>query len=140
LSAPIVLQEPLVQRQSETKYGSFFFTNIVRPDLAPMRIYDIFGDIHKPVPPISDLEANFVTSRGTISESIPVPVSFTETTTIFLSASFFNSAEIRMLPSSSVNLTALPRRLETTCDILPLSPSVLMSCYILLRFLGTDYE
>ena len=55
----------------------------------------------------------------------PGPPSFTETTTIFLLPSFFSSEEIMMLPSSLVNLIALLRRLETTCDILPLSPSML---------------
>jgi hypothetical protein len=34
-----------------------------------------------PVPPVSDLVANFVKSLGRISESIPVPVSFILTIT-----------------------------------------------------------
>ena len=63
------------------------------------------------MPPISDFEANFVNSRGTISESIPAPVSFTETTTIFLSASFFNSAEIRMLPFFLGELNSVTKKI-----------------------------
>jgi len=66
-----------------------------------------------PVPPISDFEANFVNNLGKISESIPGPASFTETTTIFLLPSFFCSEVMMTLPSYLVNLIELLRRLET---------------------------
>ena len=77
------------------------------------------------MPPFSDCEANLVKSLGNIVGSIPIPISFIETKTKNLSAPFFRSAEITMLPCSSVNLIALLRRLERTCEILPLSPSML---------------
>jgi hypothetical protein len=78
------------------------------------------------VPPLSDFEANLVNSLGNIAGSMPAPVSFIRISTKNLSpSSFFCSAEITTLPGSSVNLMALLRRLETTCDILTLSPCIM---------------
>jgi len=79
------------------------------------------------VPPLSDLEANLVKSPGNIDGSIPVPVSMTETIAT-LSGSFL-SCEITISEPSSVNLMALPRRLDKTCDSLPLSPSIMISSF-----------
>ena len=72
-----------------------------------MILLDIYRP--RPVPPLSDFEANLANSLGNTSESIPIPVSLTDTITTS-STSFF-SAETTILSSTSVNLIALLRRL-----------------------------
>jgi hypothetical protein len=62
-----------------------------------------------PVPPVSDLVANFVNNLGNIPGSIPSPLSFILTTAW---SSLF-STDIDIVPSS-VNLRALLSRLSIT--------------------------
>ena len=96
----------------------------------------ILFEIYKPKPkPDSDLVANLVNSRGSISESIPVPLSFILTTTHILlllllslspvPISFFahlsTCMDIIILPLFLVELIALVSKLEMTSYNLTLS-------------------
>ena len=98
----------------------------------------MFFDMNKPnpVPPVSDVTANFENSSGNTPGSIPIPVSFTLTmTSPLLSVSLLlllPSSKSINLPLLSIliltspslaNLIALDRMLEITCIILPLSAS-----------------
>ena len=86
------------------------FSAHILPPCASMILLDIYRP--RPVPPLSDFEANLANSLGNTSESIPIPVSLTDTITTS-STSFF-SAEKTILSSTSVNLIALLRRLDST--------------------------
>jgi hypothetical protein len=61
--------------------SSALFSAHILPPCASMMLLDIYKP--KPVPPLSEFEANFENSLGNISASIPLTVSFTETITIF---------------------------------------------------------
>ena len=73
-------------------------------------------DMNKPNPvPLYDFDANFVNNLE----------SFTQTMTELL---FLFFSTITNIVPCVVNLTALVRRFEITCDILPLSACIKISC------------
>jgi hypothetical protein len=80
--------------------------------------------ISKSSVPEDDLVANFVNSLGSISGSIPWPISFILTT---ISESFF-SVRKNMVPFSFVvNLTAFNKRLEITNSSNRVYPEIRMA-------------
>ena len=101
----------------------------------------MFFEMNKPnpVPPGSDVIANFENSFGNTSGSIPVPVSFTLTMTsplllllvlhLPLSDSIISPVLFSLILTSPSlgNRIALDKILEITCIILPLSASTIIS-------------
>src|SRR5919108_5370539 len=92
-------------------FPSGLFSAHILPPCASTMLFEM----NNPNPvPVSDLETNFVKSRGNISLSMPVPVSLTLTMNSFFLSSFLtSSAETEMVPDL-VNFKALLTRLEST--------------------------